>query len=172
MKPSKDPANFFSRLENTGYLLGTIIGVPLALWAPGRVLPFIKRAFSSKLPQTAKMAFVINPLITPAEWKVIESCNRGVVAACQRGRLPHISHWAGVGMQEVWLKCDRPLCIYKGFSVAAMEKIQKEANSKGLVTHKVRTKTPIGNTGLFETLVIGPGPDDVIDKLTKGLRPL
>jgi len=172
MKPSKDPSNFFHRLDNTGYLIGTFIGIGLSILVPGRVLPFIKKAVSSKLPASAKMAFIVNPVLTSANWKVIEACNRGVVAVCQRGKLPHISHWAGVGMQEVWHKCDRPTVVYKGFNVMAMEKIRKDALKKGLVIHQVRTKSEEGFSGMLEVLVIGPGPDDVIDKLTLGLQQL
>jgi len=171
-KLSPDPDNLFSKSENVGYMFGCIFGIPFAYWAPRRLFPYLKRACSSKLPETAKMAFIITPNVHQSKLKVAIACNRGIVAACQRGRLPHISHWAGVGMQEVWMKSDRPVSFSLCKDINECENIKKNASKSGLVTHWVNAKKGSGEfleSKTPQVLVIGPGPDEVIDKLTANL---
>jgi len=172
--PSKDPKNYFHKYQNIGHFFGLFSGIAIGLTVPGRVLPYIKKIMSSKLPETAKMAFIVNPMVSfTGPVVTAHACTRGVVAVSQRSRLPHVSHWAGMGMQDVWIKCDRPVALYSGISVETMRKIRKSAKKKGLMTHKVMSRDSEEMfTGTFQVLVVGPGPDDYIDELTKGLKPL
>nr|XP_040567791.1 peptidyl-tRNA hydrolase 2, mitochondrial-like isoform X2 [Lepeophtheirus salmonis] len=123
------------------------------------------RHFLSNLFKSTKMVFLVRTDIGMGKGKIASQVAHAAILCyqdAQRKKSDHLNNWEYTGQMKVVLKCS---------DEAEFDRLYTEAKNLGLITSVVkdagRTQIPHGT----KTVVgIGPGPLEVIDKITGHLK--